>query len=210
MKRMSFAVSALAALALLAPSAGIAQANNQVGIYTDQMGTPFAAYTDQARFTPFDAYLVLTQPVNEDFNNGGTQAIVLVSGFEMSISPPTNLITLSFSPGGPATRVGSAPDYIFGFGPALDVSGGSLVLGTFSFMAMDANPADVFLGPSSVPSIAGVMAIVDDGESPATNNMSPIYPSTGDFAVPVFSVNAPVEVLPVDGKSWGGVKALFR
>lgn len=200
---MFFAVSALAALALLAPSAGFAQADNQVGIYTDMAGTPAAANTNEVAFTPFSAYLVLTQPVN---NNGAAQPIVLVSGFEMSITVPANLTTLSFTPAGAAARVGNAPDFIFGFGPALDVVGGSLVLGTFSFMAMDAAPADIFLGPSSVPGIPGVMAITDGG---ASDVMSPIYPSTGSFAVPVFSVNA-ANAIPVDGESWGGVKALFR
>jgi len=57
MKKLLFAVSALAALSLLAPSTGFAQATNTLGIYLDEAGT-----LNSGPVTPFtatDIYLVL-------------------------------------------------------------------------------------------------------------------------------------------------------
>jgi len=207
MKKMLFAVSALAALALLAPSAGFAQANNQLGLYTDQAATPASANTTQPAFAPFDVYLILTQPVNENFAGGGTSVPVTnIGGFELSLTVPANLTTLSFVTATPSARVGAAPDYIYGFGSPLPVVGNLVVLGTFSFMAMDSAIANAFMGPSSVPGIPGKMAFIDSDDA---NAMVACYPSTGAFANPVLSVSGN-DAVPNVTESWGGVKSLFR
>ncbi len=213
MKKLFFAVSALAALALLAPSAGFAQtAFNQMGIYTDVAGTPESANYAATVNVPFFAYLVVTNPYNHSFGAGGAveQPITNIDGFETKLILPADatFFMLSESFAVPGINIGTVPDYVVGFGTSVPVAGVATVLATFQFMALAPTTFDIFLGVTSIPSIAGTLAIVD-GDDPTAANLQSVYPSTGDFAVPVFSVNG-TNAVAVENESWGNVKSLYR
>ncbi len=204
MKKLLYTVSALAALALLAPSAGFAAgAFNQFGIYTDVEGDFSTASITTPTNTPFSAYFVITNPYNDDL---GT-AIPTVSGFECQVLlPATGLFTLAAVLPPNMLNVGTVPDYIVGgeSQPAVGANNAVLMI-SFQFMATTADPMEIFLAPSSAPSIPGTMAIAD-GADPAI--LISCYPSSGDFALPVFGINT--AVVATENESWGGVKALFR
>lgn len=213
MKKLLFAVSALAALSLLAPSVGFAQtAHNQLGMYIDQVGTPTAANIDVAINTPFNVFLVLTNPVNETFNEGvDTQVpITSVDGFEAAIVLPTaaTFFVLAENYPAPEINVGSAPDYIVGFSNSVPVVDNAVVLVSWQFMTLDPAALDVFMDATATARFPGKMAVVDAGDNTTTPGQ-PIYPSTGDFANKVFSINGTPPVA-TENESWGGVKALFR
>ena len=82
MKKLFYVVSALAALTLLAPNVGFAQsADNQLGIYGDEAGSLNSQNFVVAASTPFTAYMVLTNPVdNYDM------AVAEVEAFECRVA----------------------------------------------------------------------------------------------------------------------------
>jgi hypothetical protein len=212
MKKLLTVALALAALSILAPQAGFAQAwNNQLGIYTDPAGDPVTSNYDATPFTQFYAYLVLTDPVNHSFAGGVDTArpITQVSGFECKVTMPASelfSVTNEFFPAD-AIDVGAKPSYAVGFASPVPVVGGTVVLNTWRFMVDDDAQYDIFMDITRFPSLPGVMAILDaeDTDDP----LSPVYVSTGDFAVPVFSINGTAAVA-IESDTWGGVKSLFR
>jgi len=185
MKKLFFAVFALAALSLLAPSTGFAQsAWNQLGIYTDSTGDPATANFTASLGVPFTAYLVLTNPVNEALGNPPTVApITAVDGFECKLVSPvdnTLFFQLTETFGGNAINVGIAPDYVVGFAESVPVTGNAVVLVTWSFMAVAPGTYDFFLDITDIPGIPGVMSVVDGNE--VDNNLVPVYRSTNGGA----------------------------
>lgn len=213
MKKMFFAVFALAALSLLAPSAGFAEmvhGSSMFGIYTDPAGD-FAS-ASHVYAAPFNAYLVLTNPVNHSFD-GGTdtrQVVTNVEAFECRVNFPPALgatlfhLTTTLPPN--SIDVGTAPDYVVGLAAPIPVVGGAVTLITWNVMVLDAGTHEYYLGLTEFPSIDGTMAYqdADDPDAPLVS----AFPSSYDFAAPVFSING--GPIAIEGETWGGVKALFR
>ncbi len=212
MKRLLYVTATLAAFSLLMPQVGLAQTfYSQLGIYSDQVGTPEAANFVATPNTPFNAYLVLTNPINEayDGGTGTTRPITLVDAFECKIIMPetAGFVKLSETYPEQAINLATPPDYVVGYAASVPVVGNAVVLCTWQFMVTSGDQADIFLGLVRFPSIPGEMAIVD-AEDPQ-DNLCKVYVSTNNFAVPVFSINGTAAVATVDA-SWGDVKALFR
>lgn len=211
MKKLLFVASALAALALLAPSAGFAQtAWNQLGIYTTQTGVPGSENTNVAVFTQVNAYLVLTKPVNETFDGGtNTNApVTSLSAFECRVVFPDELnfaVTSQILPP-QALNVGTPPDFVVGLAVPIPVTNQAVVLITWRFRPFDDQPQSIFLAPTLAPSIPGKMAIVDANDPKIP--LVAVYPASGSFAAPVFSVNG--GAVAIENETWGGVKSLFR
>ena len=213
MKKLFFAVFALAALSLLAPSTGFAQtAWNQIGIYTDQTGTPESANAVAELGVEFFAYLVLTNPVNESFGagNDGTEPVTAVDGFECKITLPasSSFFQLGVAYPAQAVNIGNEPNYYVGFATSVAVTGTSVVLATFRYLILAPGVFDVFLSGPDIPSLGEGMAFVDgnDGE---TFNLQAVFPSTSTTAVPVFSING-TNAIATEAQTFGGVKSLFR
>ena len=213
MKKLLFAVSALAALSLLAPSVGFAQdAANQVGIYTETTGFT-SNINDIAVGGQFNAYLVLTNPINEDFNGGtGTSVPVTgIDGFEVAVMMPEGLTFLALQTLLPpdALNVGTAPDFIVGLGNSFPVVDTAAVLVTWLFASIDGGEYQLFLGATSTARFPGFMSIVDAGDDDSDPGQI-VYPANNNFDDPAFAVNSANVVVPVENESWGDVKALFR
>ncbi len=215
MKKLLFAVSALAALSLLAPSAGFAQgAFNQLGVYTDIAGGGDNVNVTVPMYTAFTAYLVVTNPYNTEFDDGlgniSERAVHRVSAFECQVRwvAGGGIITGTTIPN-LGVNFGTPPDYIVGYDTPIDVVGGAGVLISWTILVGDIDSHEIFMDIFSSPSIPGAMAIAD-GDDVNPGDLVQVFPASGGFANPVFGINPVPPVVAIEEASWGNVKSLFR
>lgn len=215
MKKLLFAVSALAALALLAPSTGFAQNphqyDNQVGLFMNADGTGETG-TNVIGSGVF-VYMVLLNPVDDQ--NASTP-YPDINAFECSLFfdpvPNNNLFLLqtALPEGsvdiGPSKDINSGRlDFIVGIsdGQEVPVVDGSVTLATFNFMNLSAGTFDVSMGPSPAPGIPDQMVYQSE-----TGQLRIMYQASGEAGGPVFQFNG--SAVAVENESFGSVKALFR
>lgn len=204
MKKLFFAMSALAALSLLAPSSGVAQEPyNEIGIYTTTTPTPA---NDEASYYgalpgQFECYLVITNP----FNTVTTMApIVELGGFECHIALPLGFQI--FSSTLPAGTINFTSPPTFFVSGSIPVTDNRSLLATLSIATFTGTDGLVYLEPvPSAPSIPGSIAITDAGDN---FQLIEAFPSSDDLANPVFGINH--DVIPSQDESWGDLKAMFR
>jgi len=211
MKKLLFAVCALAAISLLAPSAGFAQEwQNRIGIYTSDTATS-ANIATTPLFTPTNLYFVVSNPQFAD--GSGQLPSVNAFEFKVTITPDTGFFVLNqtkptntIDVGGGAVSAGTY-DYSAGWPVGLPVVNGMVSVMTWSIMFNGAGPFHFFLNPANVPSHAGVMAVnyTDPSE---TAFLVDCEPSSGAYATEVFTVGG--TNTPSESASFGSVKALFR
>jgi len=200
MKKLLFAVSALAALSLIAPSTGFAQATNTLGIYVDEAGTLNSG--DVTNFVPVDIYMVLHGPMTPGMtavnNIGGVEfKITAVGATVLTFTYPVNVVDISDALGNHAA----------GFGEALPVgANGATVVCTLNVLPTNATGAAVFtLAPNDLASIPGAMAYLDwDVTSDNIYACLPPYESF-DYDVCVLNGTVATEETTMDG-----IKALYR
>ncbi len=211
MKKLLFAVCALAAISLLAPSAGFADAwQNRIGIYTSDTAAA-ANIATTPLFTPTNIYFVVSNPMLPD--NSGPLPTVNAFEFKVSIVPDTGFFVLSQTKPAYTIDVGGGNtangvyDYAAGWPAALPIVNGMVKVMEWSIMFQTAGPFNFYLNPSNVPSHPGYMAVnyTDPSE---TAFLSDCMPSSGAFNSPVFTVGG--TNTPVVNDTFGGVKALFR
>jgi hypothetical protein len=211
MKKLFFVVSGLAALALLAPSAGFAQTNNQFGIYTDAGGQS-ASIFEAVPNAPFGAYLVLTNPVNETYDGGTgtTVPVTMVEAFECRIIMPASAsffaLTTTLPP--ESIDIGQKPDFVVGSATPYPVTDNAVVLITWTMMVTDLATHNFFLEMTSIPSLPGTMAFQDAGGDPDGFPLVEAYPASGNSSDAVFSING--GAVAIENESWGNVKSLYR
>lgn len=169
---------------------------DHVGIYFDVGATLYTNDTP-LMYQPNPAYLVLTNVTS----NG-------VLGWEMTIAidPLGGYSSIqAVTPRGSAVDAdGSALGFAVGLGSPLPNSV-AIVLADITYFYT--GPLCLYLGLPSVQSIPGHMAYID-GED--VGLLKPMYPSSGDFALPVATVGGGCEVTATRESTWGGVKTLFR
>ena len=218
MKKLLFAAMTLAAFSMLMPQVGQAQHMNQVGIYTDMVGTPSAANYAATPSVPFDVYLVLTNPMNDTYNGGtGTnRPVTIVSGFEAKVIWPASATFFKLSESFPANAIDAASDsdeYAVGYATPVAVVDNAIAVCHWQLMVTTTDPYHIFLDTIRFDSIDGFMAFIDAEDPNDTDwqdgNLAPMHVSTGDKALPVFSINDTATVA-VEAETWGGVKSLFR
>ena len=204
MRKMLFALAALAALALLTPDTGVAQGDaNQIGIYTTQ--TPdFSNITDaDTRVNgagSHTAYVICSYPHNDNTDTD----ITSLGGFEFQLDWGSLFVTPTLHPS--ATNFMSAPDFYCGAN--VPVANGMAVLVTLSIGSFTEDPVDFFIMPvsdSAAQSIPGAIAITDFDDN---YSISRAYPASGDFANPIFGFNT--SVVPNEDATWSDVKNLYR
>ncbi len=210
MKKLLFAVSALAALSLLAPSTGFAQIHdydNQVGLFLAADGTGGTNSNDIG--VPVFVYLVLLRPVDE---MNGDAPYPDINAFECMLNfsggalfklgdayPPTGINV------GDNTDINQGfLEYIVGIGTSVPVTDGSVTLITFQFMATTPAETLINLTQTSRPGIPGEMAFQS-----ISGELRVMYSAANDVPDdPVFSFNG--GTVAVEDASFGSVKALFR
>lgn len=210
MKKLLFAVSALAALSLLAPTTGFAQhetsANNQLGLFLNADGTGNAFTSDVG--VPVNVYLVLINPTNDD---PGETPYTNMNAFECMLNF-TGPIPFKLGDTLPPTaiNVGDNSDinqgfleYIVGLGTSMDIIAGAAKLITFQFMATTTGVTTVTLTPTTAPSIAGEMAFQS-----VSGQLKKMYNAAGSAGAVVFTFNG--TTVATEDASFGSVKALFR
>ena len=199
MKKMLFAVSALAALSLLAPSTGLAQTNNIMGIYADQAGS-VNSINPQAPFSPVDLYVVLHNP----YNDVTESAISAINGVEFGLTLD-NVLILSVGFPVNATDVGGSPtNIVAGFATPTTVSGSSVVLATINCLVQSAAAGYIGMTPATPASAPGFMATLD---AAVPGQIIPVLPPWESFDYNVFAFN---EEVATEAMTMDNVKALYR
>ncbi len=211
MKKLLFAVCALAAISLLAPNAGFAQAwENRIGMYSAPNAFDAAthAYASPALATPTSIYLVLTSPML----NGAP--VATIDGFECTMTWTPNETGLFYlSNVFPVSAIdidGQNWGYAVGFASPLTVTNNQVLLATITVMLTSPGATyDMFLHPAVTPGLPGVMAAnVPDGLGGAT--LIPCTPSSGSFDDGAADFSLGGTTVGIETSTFGGVKALFR
>lgn len=208
---------------LLVPSAGYAQeVRNEIGLYTDLSASPSATSIDAAPNVPFEVYMLVTDPYNEEFTPADCgppilRDVDLINGFQYRmVLSDAGLYEISRTPnsivGG---EMHESLDHFFYLGVPIPVPENRIVLLlTFTFMVLDAGPKQIYLGPTK-DMHPHVLAVYDyeefvggSGCSPRPDTSQSVSPVSGDSDSPVFGINA--SVVATESESWGNVKTLYR
>ncbi len=210
MKKLLFAVSALAALSLLAPSTGFASDHvypNQVGLYEFSDGTGATGTMDVNVLEV--VYLVLTKPEKDGV------PIEHINAFELTLNfnPVGNLFKMSevYPPGvivdvGDSSHIGDGYlTYIVGMADSKPVTDESVSLLEITFMHTAPGRIEVSLDHTPKPGIDGHMAYQS-----VSGDLRIMYTAAGPE-----NVDGPVYVfdgaaVATEDASFGSVKALYR
>lgn len=201
--RSALAFSLLLA-ALLRTSSSAATADpNSVGLFYDTAATIEEVSIEPS--TMHVLYLVLLNPVNDDFE-GGTRDVGLVSGFECGLQPPSGDFVLGVDFPQPAVNVGSTSNLIVGYATAVPVDGSrTATLASVRVLSFGNNREGYRLALASPPSLPGTLAYVDGEES--GDNLVAMMPVSGSFDRAVFCFG---DWKLREQAQWGEVKSLFR
>ena len=195
---------------------------NEIGIYTDLSADPASTSIFVEPFELFYLYLLVTNPVNEEYVEADCvppvqQDMTWIDAVQFRmLKSGVGLYTLEVTPIGPSTsNIGELPDYAFGFEDPVPVPDNMILhLVTFTFMTADSDPKELFLEPtiSLNHNFLGVYDALEyvawPRDCPWDGPYQSFYPVSGDHAHPVFGVNT--SVVATENASFGSVKALFR
>ncbi|MCP4574330.1 MAG: hypothetical protein GY838_18395 [bacterium] len=204
MKKLFFAMFALAALSLLAPSSGVAD-NNQIGIYTTSTPVPNSADAryDGALPGQFTCYIVCTNPWN-NVTAGVDAAIVQLGGFEFQVILPPDFLIIGTTYPPNVLNLNSPPTFYCA--GAIDVVDSRVLLVTLTLATFSGTSGLMYLDAvPTAPSIPGSLAITDAGNA---FELIEAYPASGDLAEPVFGIA--MDVVPSEDASWSELKALYQ
>jgi len=205
MKKLLFALCALAAIALLTPSAGFAQWQTRIGIYAS--ATADSTRIDPAEGAFFYVYFVLTSPLDAD----GAPATA-IKGYEFTVTvtgPVEGLVKFTDLTFPNTIDLGTSTDYANSsyFAAAASpqpVTNGMIVLRTWKMKSFDSSaPYYFFVAPYSVPTFAGDLAILDGaGRKVRARGSADLYTTA------VFAIGD--DTVANESATFGSVKALFR
>ncbi len=204
MKKLFFAIAALAALSLLTPAAGFAQldltAYNQIGLYSDATASA-ASLMDVTTGATLQLYIVLSNPYDHEID----MRVGSVRGYELAVVHPATIVPLSVTwPTQQALNVGTTVNQIVGFGSPQVVYDNILHLATLSVLYLgDGAGAPIHFSPTTPASVEGYMAYLDENYAIITAS-----PSSGSFDDPVFGIN--VDVVATNAASMDMIKAMYR
>jgi hypothetical protein len=209
MKKLIIAFSVLAALSHLAPIICFAEPThpNEIGLYMTPDG--YGATGTYVVGSPVDVYLVLTRPYYVD-NNGVPYTALNQFDCQLNFNPIGNLFKLYQVYPAPGLNVGDVDninlgylEYIVGFSGDLPITSELVLLVTIRFLHTAQGVIEVTLGPVSFPMIPGEICFRQYPQEPEM-----MHPISGSPDAPVFLFGG--EAVPVETKSFGSVKALYR
>ncbi len=194
----------LVLVVICAMSGPVAAKDNALGLFYDSN-----ASINEIEISPnstHSLYLVLLNPVNEEFDGGGTRDVDYVWAFECAVEPPGGDLLLDVAFPMPAVNLGSTDNMVVGYAEPISVSSQrSATLATFSVLTMGNSPVGYRLVPASPASHSNTMAYID-AEDP-DDNIVDMVPVSGSHDKPVFTFGD--YTIEEDAK-WGAVKALYR
>lgn len=191
-------------VAITQVSLASASSDNSLGLFYDSN-----AAIDEIDVSPnstHSLYLILLNPVNDEYDGGGSRDVSYVWAFECAVEPPTGDMLLSVSFPTSAVNLGSTDNIVAGFAEPVAVSSQrAATLATFNVLTMGNNPVGYRLLPASPASHSNTMAYID-AEDP-DDNIVDMAPVSGSHDKPVFTFGD--YTIEQDAK-WGKVKALYR
>jgi hypothetical protein len=207
MKKLIYVLSALAALSLVAPSAGFAQAYNQIGVYLDDEATVYnhtMAGTGQ-----LELKVIVTHAYNQNTVPAGVP-VTQIAGFEAGLlfEGTAGIFRAAVTYPTSAVNVGNDNNLLVGYDTPLLVSGDATLLCSLPLFTTSVGTMTVKMTPASPASIAGLMAIADKTVDP--QELVPMYPSSGDFDMPVFALNIEGGIVDTEDTSFDNIKAMYR
>ena len=213
MRKLLFAMSALAALLMIAPSNGFAQDyvyQSMLGLYTNADDLTIVSATQGSGI--LFMYLILTNPyLNADLGEGesGTVPVDNLKGFDLKMILPAGFLLAGQTYPGNGLNIGSYPSFNVGFADPVPVVDGKVTLGTMTIFADGSANGEVFLQPTDAnPDIPGFMPGNAYLEGGARESFK-MFPISNAYDAPVFVFNGDAPVA-TESASWSGVKALYR
>lgn len=189
----NWATLLLAVLAVSAAMAGVDPDTDSMGIYFDTQGNQVCR--DEPMFTPFNVYLLLSNPSAPVCAFECTVRIVGAPYFLLSTDLPVDCVDVD----------ASATGFAVGCTAPFPVMNDQVLLATLSLMVQAAVPLRFYVSGSTHPSIFDPWPTVGCGDSVRRCGVS-----SGNVNLPVAAVNAGCGVVPVTKSSFGAIKGLFR
>ncbi len=204
MKKLSNVFWGLIALALLIPAVGMAQWQNELGIYTEDMASNITS--DFAVTTT--VYFVITNPYNVDED----RPVEWVNAYECSIELEGTGFLLALRWPVDAINIGTMTNQIVGFASGVQVVDQAAVIAEMDVFYADSTggPLTLTLKPVEPPSIPGYMAYVDGDSEYPNDGLISLMTVSGDWNSPVFAINADPEIVATDQSSFDNIKAMYR
>ena len=177
---------------------------DQIGVYFDDNADLHCL--DVPPSTPFWAHVFITRPTSPEVL---AVEFSLCEVVEPGLEGMVFLLSTIWAGGGiiitPVVTDWCNDGVSYGFPVSLVPQQENLLLVSFQYMLLAPMTLEFKLGPHPLPSIAdGLPAYLGAG-----NEIIPLGVSSGDPDLPVASVNG-CNVIPVESRSWGGIKANFR
>jgi hypothetical protein len=177
---------------------------DEIGLYFDTNAD--TACTTVAPNTPFFAYLIITNPSAEEiwgieFN----LCTEIVGGHEGHLFKLSEVWSAGF------LDLGVVYDWcldgrVVGFFEPVPRVGDNVILVQLQYMLLDNISIEFFLGPHPVETIEDGLPAYADGN----DVVLPLHVSSGDPNLPVAAVNGQCNVVPVETKTFSGLKCLYR
>ena len=178
---------------------------DMLGIYFDVNAEENCMFVEAS--VPFFAYLILTNSTAPAINayELGFQNCVC-TGLESQLFMLASNIAHGVVDGvDVGTHTAISGDYIVGLAEALPATE-AMILHSWQYMLLAVLPVQMFIGPSSKPSLPGDLPVVQNAEG---SILMTVGTSTGGPDIPVATLNTDC-VVAIRSESWGNVKALYR
>ena len=178
---------------------------DMLGIYFDVNAEENCMFVEAS--VPFFAYLILTNSTAPAINayELGFQNCVC-TGLESQLFMLASNIAHGVVDGvDVGTHTAISGDYIVGLAEALPATE-AMILHSWQYMLLAVLPVQMFIGPSSKPSLPGDLPVVQNAEG---SILMTVGTSTGGPDIPVATLNTDC-VVAIRSASWGNVKALYR
>ena len=177
---------------------------DEIGIYFDLNADTVC--TTVAPYTPFFANIIITNPsateiwaiefsLCAEFEGGNEYMLVGLGEFWSA-----GFIDL------PVEIDWCLDGRVIGFTEPLPQVGENVVLVRLQYMLLSDVGVEFFLGPHPVETIEDGLPAYGDGNG----GVVPLNVSSGDPGLPVAAVNGQCNVVPVETKSFSGLKCLYR
>ncbi len=203
MKKLSNVFWGLMALTLLIPAVGMAQWQNELGIYTEDM----ASNTTSGMAATNTVYFVITNPYNVDEG----RPVEWIHGYECGIEMEGEGIVLAVRWPVDSINVGTMTNHVVAYGQTdVQVIDQAAVVAEMDIFYIDGagGPLTLTLKPVVPPSIPGQMAYLDRDDP--GDGLIPLMTVSGDWNSPVFAINADPEIVATDQSSFDNIKAMYR
>ena len=178
---------------------------DMLGIYFDVNAEENCMFVEAS--VPYFAYLILTNSTAPAINayELGFQNCVC-TGLESQLFMLASNIAHGVVEGvDVGTHTAISGDYIVGLAEALPATE-AMILHSWQYMLLAVLPVQMFIGPSSKPSLPGDLPVVQNAEG---SILMTVGTSTGGPDIPVATLNTDC-VVAIRSESWGNVKALYR